>query len=210
MNGVENELRRHSMKLPSQHIAFAKLADVAEGRTTGEQRAVLEAHLGSCSKCSTELKKLQDVCELMKSDRSEDAPRDVLALARNIFKPGNLAPSLIRHIVAALTFDSSMNLTPAFGVRASASEARQLLYSAEERDVDIRIAALGDQWIVTGQLLGGDCSGAQIQAEGDSGSAQATLNDFCEFSLPPLPSGSYTLRLLLPDAQLEIQSFELK
>lgn len=199
------------MKLPSKHIDFAKLADLAEDRAANAERETIKQHLSDCSTCAGELERLQQVLALMKTDTSQDAPRDLLAFAKGIFNRSTATgePSLLRRIVAALIFDSSANLTPAFGVRASQSTARQLLYSAEERDIDIRVTAEADKWIVAGQLLGGDCTEGRIEISGQSASAMVALNEMCEFSFPPLPSGNYSLRLRLPETELEISSFEL-
>ena len=200
------------MKTNSQHIPFARLADLAENRASAEERTASTPHLATCSDCTAELQRLGQMLELMRTDTAADAPRDVLAFARNIFSQhaGSREPSLLRRIVAALKFDSSMNLTPAFGVRSGQSASRQLLYSAEETDIDLRVSSEKDQWIVAGQLLGPDCAGGQVEIDGEGQAATATLNDLGEFTLPPVPAGSYTLRLRLSDTQVEIPQLELR
>ncbi len=198
------------MKTTSQHIPFARLADLAENRALAEERTASMAHLSACSHCAADLQRVGQVLELMRTDTATDAPRDVLAYARNIFRGSQLSePSLLRRIVAALSFDSSLNRAPAFGVRSGQATSRQLLYSAEQSDIDLRISSQDDQWIVAGQLLGQDCVGGRVEIEGESGLAVAALNELCEFTLPPLPPGSYTLRLLLRDAEVEIPQLEL-
>ena len=169
-------------------------------------------HVSACSDCTAELQRLGQALELMRTDTAPDAPRDVLAFVRNIFRQreGSREPSLLRRIVAALTFDSNMNLTPAFGVRSGHSASRQLLYSADESDIDLRISSQQDQWVVAGQLLGPGCAGGLVEMEGEGRAATATLNDLCEFTLPPVPAGSYALRLRLRDAELEIPHLELR
>lgn len=200
------------MKFPSKHIDFAKLTDLAENHAAAAERTALDQHFATCASCAGELGRLQQTLALMKADTSEDAPRDVLAFAMGIFdRPAaTREPPLLRRVVAALTFDSNANLTPAFGVRASQSTTRQLLYSADERDIDLRVNAEADKWVVSGQLLGGGCVEGEIEIVGKSRSVTASLNELCEFSFPPLPSGNYSLRLLLNDTQLEIPSFELR
>jgi len=199
------------MKTTSQHIPFARLADLAENRASAEERTASMKHLSACSHCAGELQRVGQVLELMRTDTATDAPRDVLAYAINIFRGRELSePSLLRRIVAALSFDSSMNMTPAFGVRSGQATSRQLLYSAEQSDIDLRISCQDDEWIVAGQLLGQDCVGGRVEIEGESGLAVAALNELCEFTLPPLPPGSYTLRLLLRDAEVEIPQLELR
>lgn len=200
------------MKPTSQHIPFATLADLAERRATADEQANSMAHLSTCPECAAEFHRLGKVVELMRTDTATDAPRDVLGYAINIFRGREQSsePSLLRRIIAALTFDSSMNMAPVFGVRSGQAASRQLLYSAEENDIDLRISSRDDQWIVAGQLLGQDCVGGRVEIEGESGLAVVALNELCEFTLPPLPPGSYKLRLLLQDAEVEIPQLELK
>lgn len=208
------------MKTTSQHIPFDKLADLAEKRVdAGELRESARLasmlHLSSCTDCASRLQQLEKVMLLMKTDREPDAPRDLIAYAVNIFDRGRetKAPSLLRRLVAALTFDSSMNLAPAFGVRSGQAAARQLLYSAEGHDVDVRITPQQDQWVVAGQVLGQDCAGGQVnlvKLEGGDKSAAAVLNELCEFTLPAVAPGSYKLLVRLADIEVEVPQLELR
>jgi hypothetical protein len=200
------------MKIDSQHIPFAKLADLAEKRAAADERTPSMAHLSSCSMCSKQLERVEQVMGLMKTDTATDAPRDILAYAVNIFRGRENArePSLLKRIVAALSFDSNSNLAPAFGVRSGQTTSRQLLYSAEENDIDLRITPEQENWIVAGQVLGEDCVGGRIELEGRSGElAAADLNDLCEFILPPVPAGSYTVVLRLGNVEVEIPQLEV-
>ncbi|HYH85081.1 MAG TPA: hypothetical protein VEX60_06325, partial [Pyrinomonadaceae bacterium] len=154
------------------------------------------------------------VTQLMRADTSEDAPRDAIFNAIGMFRaraPAVAAPSILRRIVAALTFDSNA-LTPAFGVRSGQSApVRQLLFSAGDFDVDLRLASGGEGWTVSGQVLG-RCEGGEVEL-GEAGRAarsSAALNDLCEFTLPPVPEGSYALRLRLGDTEIEIPELDLR
>ena len=198
------------MKLSSQHIPFATLADLADNRAPADERAASLAHVAACSSCAAELERLSQVVELMRTDTATDAPRDVIAYAVNTFQRKASQPSRLRRIIAAISFDSDMNMAPAFGVRSGQATVRQLLYSAEESDIDLRISSQNDQWIIAGQLLGGDCVGGRIELEGENGLTAAELNDLCEFRLPPMPSGTYTFRLLLADSEVEFPQLELR
>lgn len=200
------------MKTAPQHIPFAKLADLAEDRASADERAASMAHLSGCADCTQQLEQLGQVLTLMRTDTATDAPRDILAYAVSLFTRRESAaePSLLRRIVAALSFDSSANLAPAFGVRSGHAASRQLLYSAEGNDIDLRITAEAENWIVAGQVLGEDCGGGRIEIEGEGELASADLNELCEFTLPPVSAGSYTLRLRLADAEVEIPRLELR
>jgi hypothetical protein len=148
----------------------------------------------------------------MRTDTAPDAPRDVRAFAVSLFSRGENAgePSLLRRIVAALSFDSTSNPAPAFGVRSGYATSRQLLYSAEENDIDLRITPEKENWIVAGQVLGEGCVGGRVELEGATERVEAGLNELCEFTLPPVSAGSYTLRLRLGNAEVEIPRLELR
>jgi hypothetical protein len=147
---------------------------------------------------------------LMRTDKSVDAPRSAVAAAVNLFRSRAVAekPALVQRLLAALSFDS-LSSAPAFGVRSGApAAARQLLYSAGDNDLDLRVSQSGEQWTVSGQVLG-PCAGGRAELEGDGGRAAAELNEQCEFTLSPLPTGSYTLRLRLSDVEIEIPEINL-
>jgi hypothetical protein len=205
-----------NMRLTPQHIPFARLADMVEGRLSIEETRDARAHVDSCARCAQQASELVRVASLMRADTSEGAPRDVLLSAIGLFRARPVAerePGLLRRIVAALSFDSS-SLTPAFGVRSGqTAHARQLLYSAGDFDVDLRLAQGGDGWTVSGQVLG-PCVGGQVELIANIGDTQtplkATLNDLCEFTLPPAPEGIYALRLRLKETEVEIPELSLK
>jgi anti-sigma factor RsiW len=203
------------MRLASGHIAFERLADIVEGRLSAEESATERAHLDSCARCSALASELGRVATLMRADTSVDAPRDLVFDAVQLFRSrrAEAAPGLLRRIVAALAFDSSTR-TPAFGVRSGqTAPARQLLFGAGDFDVDLRLAAGEEGWTVSGQVLG-PCVGGRVEAFAsgalDDAAARASLNDLCEFTLPPVPEGVYALRLRLNDTEIEIPELSLK
>jgi len=212
------------MKTTSQHIPFEQLTYLAHQRAeAGElgesERIEAMSHISTCTSCGSKLQKLEDVILLMKTDREPDAPRDLIAYAINIFDQGreSIVTSALRRLVAALTFDSNVGLAPAFGVRSGQlPSSRQLLYSAEGSDVELRITPREDQWVVAGQVLGRECVGGEVnlvnlvRVEGEERVAVAVLNELCEFSLPAVPPGSYKLLLRLTDLEVEVPQLELR
>jgi len=115
--------------------------------------------------------------------------------------------SLIKRLLAALTFDSSQ-MTPALGVRAGAAAGRQLLFSAGDSELHLQIAPAGEQWQITGQVLG-PCAGGSVELRGANETLNAALNELCEFTLAPLAAGVYALALRLGDVELEIPELEI-
>lgn len=202
---------------PAGHIAFERLADVVEGRLSVEESAGERAHISACARCSARAEELGRITALMRADDSVDAPRDLVFEAVRLFRARSAAkaaePGLLRRIVAALAFDSSAR-TPAFGVRSGREElARQLLFGAGDFDVDLRLVAGDDGWIVSGQVLG-PCEGGRVEAFAagaqERPAAGASLNELCEFRLPPVPEGVYALRLRLNETEIEIPELSLK
>jgi hypothetical protein len=100
--------------------------------------------------------------------------------------------SFLQKITAALTFDS-LTIAPAYGVRSGMSEWRQLLYSAENKDLDLRIRREEDKWVVMGQVLGKDITEGTIEIIGNGRSSSSELNDQCQFVLLGMPAGHYSL-----------------
>lgn len=202
------------MRLTPRHIPFARLADLAEGRLSPEEAGGVRAHLADCTACAGQAAQLGHLAALMRADSSEDAPPELLAGVVRMFRARRAqadAPGLLRRLVAALTFDSSSSLQPAFGVRSGqAAPARQLLFSAGELDVDLRLAQGGEGWTVSGQVLG-PCKGGEVElVSGGQTAARASLNELCEFTLPAVAEGAYALRLLLDEAEVEIPELSLK
>ena len=190
----------------STHISVETLADIAENRATSETREAALSHISTCSTCHDLLRRLQQLILTMKADSTADAPRDVLTSAINIFSQEKRSP--LRRIVAFLIFDS--NTGPAFGVRSLAAASRQMLYQAEDTDVELRITVQNDECILAGQVIGEGCAGAQVEISGVAGRSKATLNEVCEFTLPPVPAGNYLLTVRMLDREIEIPELELK
>lgn len=200
------------MNLTSQHLTFEKITDLAENRLADAQRAAAESHVSACSSCSAQLARVGQTINLMRTDVAEDAPRDVLSSVVNMFRSRvpQSEPSLVRRVLAALNFDST-TLTPAYGVRSGQATARQMLYSAGDNDLDLRVQPSGEAWVVSGQVLG-ECTGGRVELLGSTAevAAAAELNELCEFTLPAVTSGSYKLRLRLNDVEVEIPELQLR
>lgn len=204
------------MRLPPQHIPFARLADLVERHLADDEIAEARQHLTACERCSQQATELERTVALMRADDSVDAPRDVLFETIRMFRAQRSAerePGLLSRVLATLSFDSS-TLRPAFGVRSGqTAPARQLLFSSGDFDIDLRLARGGAGWAVSGQVLGPCEGGGRIEVlRADNASeimVGTDLNDLCEFTLPPVEAGLYTLRLRLGDVEVQIPELEL-
>lgn len=193
-----------------RHIPLAELTDLAEQRSPASEREKLIPHLSSCSACTSTLHQLEHVLGLMRSDTAEDAPRDAISRAIGLFQTTSTQQSaLVRRVLAILSFDS-LGLNPALGIRSGFSESRQLLYTAEDNDIDLHITAADNKWMIAGQVLGQGCQGAEVEIQGEGVSLSTRLNESCEFALPAVPSGDYKLRLRLSDIEVEVPRLELR
>ena len=191
----------------SPHISLETLADIAEERAMPETRQAVERHLAVCTTCDATWQSLRRLILSMKSDTSEDVPRDVLISALQIFTPARMTP--LRRIIAVLSFDSRA-AGPAFGMRSIYTPSRQLLYTAQETAVDLRVTVENGECQLAGQVIRDNCGGAQIELSGATGTVNTELNELCEFTFPPIPAGNYSLRVRMPDVEIEIPELELK
>lgn len=197
------------MNKSSKHLEFETLLDIADQKLAPNSEAT--AHLSDCARCVGEMRRLEGLVQLMREDKSVDAPRDVLAYAVNIFQRhrAEVRSSFVKRIVAALSFDS-FDRAPAFGVRSGPGAVRQLLYTAGDNDIDLRVNELEDnRWAIAGQVLGEQCAEGEISLHGYEISKSAYLNEQCEFTLPAVPAGAYELFLRLGDVEVEVPRIEI-
>lgn len=151
---------------------------------------------------------------LRDSLRLEDAPEHVIRRALAAWRPRGApgaARGLLQQVLAALTFDSGAAAPLAFGMRSAGGTLRQLLFSAQGRDIDLRIAATepaggapeAAHWQLSGQVLGPDDSGTVVLADAAGQVLGETpLSELGEFRLPTVPAGAYVLTLRF--AEIEV------
>lgn len=194
------------MNIFSPHIPFPELADLAEEDYLAS--AEVSEHLSGCAQCSSELQKLRQTIGLMRSDTTDDAPARVVENARSFFRSRAVKPepSLVQRVMAALAFDS-LTEAPAFGLRSQSGGGRQLIYSTETADIELRVSPENE---IAGQILGAtNCENRDVNLESESFSASAKLNELCEFSFGSVPAGTYKLSVHLPGLLVETPQLEL-
>jgi hypothetical protein len=191
----------------SPHIPLETLADIVEDRAKAGILQTAMAHVATCSACDDMLRRLRQLVIMMRTDTAADAPRDVLMSAISLFSPQTKRP--LPRIIATLIFDSR-KAGPAFGMRSLRMTSRQLLYSSPQADLDLRIAIQNEECVVAGQVIRDGCAGGLVEISGATGTAEASLNDLCEFKLPAIPVGNYSLRVRMSDVEIEIPELELK
>lgn len=132
-----------------------------------------------------------------------DAPRGAVAAAIALWQQRPVSP--LRRILALLTFDSAATPQLALGVRSAGgpSAVRHLLFSAEGRDVDLRIHGEGASFVLQGQILGPDDGGTIVLA-GAGADRSAALDDLGAFRFDALPAGDYALALRTAQEQIDL------
>jgi hypothetical protein len=161
----------------------------------------------------------EEFAELVKrAARLEEAPPEVLQAAidlwpaRETSRLTDLAESAREVLHAVLSFDSWASPGLAVGLRSSGSERRQLLFSTDCHDIDLRISGTAEPFEVAGQVLGPDEGGSvELQAElivanpgadavdsqQDAETWSAVLDDLGSFKLTGIAAGTYRLTLHL-------------
>ena len=192
------------MSVGSRHILFDRLIDLVEGRLSPDEQIQMRAHTSACSRCATQLAWLERVIGLIRTNDYEEPPARVAADISRVF--GSYSPSasssLRQRIMAVLRFDSAQ-LPLSVGRRSGSSTERQLLFTAETLDMEVRITQSGSLWEVSGQVLNADARGL-AELQGPAGEVRATLNEVGEFLLTPVPPGRYALILQLTTVEIEI------
>lgn len=201
------------MSTDTPHPAFDRLSDFVEGRLSADEEEEMQQHLSMCAGCAADVAWLEDTMSLTRTDTGEDAPLWVTARAVRLLREQAATssapqPARWRRVIAALEFDSA-TMPLAFGMRSGGAGARQLLYRGEEYDLDLRVAPEGAWWHVSGQLLGPTTTTGQVALAGGAGRAEATLDALGAFSLAPVPTGEYTVRLRTDAVEVEVTTLRL-
>jgi anti-sigma factor RsiW len=193
----------------SPHIPFDQLADYAEGRLSPANLPALQAHLATCATCAAEAAAVARLIGSMRADEGEDAPPHVVARAARLMRQRAQppAPGLRARLLGVLQFDSGQR-PQALGVRSAMTAARQLLFSAGNYELDLRLTPSGTHWAITGQMLGADATGS-VECSGQYGTSEVRLSALGEFSLPPVPPGTYSLVLHLSEVDLAFPPIEV-
>lgn len=187
------------MRLNLSHISYQRLVDWSDGRLTPDEQTTLAEHLATCTRCRSEAARIERILRVMRSDDSRDAPPALIAQAvaafrRRVVEPN---PTLIERLAAVLRFESTP-LAPAMGLRSESAAERQLLFTANEFDIDLRLSEENGGWRVRGQLLGADVGAGIAQLVGSDRTFQAEIDASSSFALSPAPAGRYSLILTWP------------
>lgn len=196
-------------KLP-RHIKFEKLVQRAEGFLPFDELQTVEKHLSECDACALQMRRLDNFFQITAKNNFEKVPQFVTANLLNIYqkpqqKPQRSGP--LKRLLGLLVFDDWL---PEFAVqeRSASLDTRQLLYRAERYEIDLRLNFSAGKCQVSGQIFP-DCSGGKINVFSENASVQTDLNEHCEFILPTVEEGVYSLQTETADEIIEIQNLSL-
>lgn len=147
------------------------------------------------------------ITRLIKTDGSVDAPQDSINRAKAIFRRRIVEPkkSVVQKFLAVLQMDLSPNKM-VFGERsASALPARQMLFSAGETGIDLRIAESTKGFTVRGQILGEDFARCKVRFN----EFETIADELGEFSFSDISSGIYDLTLQTDESEITIENLEI-
>jgi hypothetical protein len=193
----------------AKHLTFEIMVDLAEGRLKPPAVQAAQAHLHTCTKCQNAMAGVQKMLVTMQVDELLAPPPAVVARAQQAFRPVMAAGAVqpfVRKLLALLSFDSGM--APAYGLRSGSTPVRQMLFTVDEFDIDLRIESSGSGWRLAGQLLGGS-TGGEVTLIGSGEHYNALLTELGEFVLEPLAAGAYRLSIFMPGVELALPELSI-
>ena len=154
---------------------------------------------------------IDKIVRLMQADDSADAPADAVQWSKNLFRTRAAAPrkSVVERVLAVLQLDLAPHKA-VFGERSGAAAgARQMLFSAGDARIDLRIGKEGRLFKVSGQVLGDDFAGSEVRLSGDEKIFTTESNDLSEFVFEKIKKGKYTLTLQIRGKEIIIENIEI-
>ena len=143
-----------------------------------------------------------------------DAPPELEQRALDLWRLHGIAPREtpgLRRWAAVLQFDSWAGAAMAAGMRALPSEVRQLVFSAQGCDIDLRVAPGPHGYALSGQLLGVEGAGRVELSSARPGipSCGAELNALGEFRIDGLGSDRYRITVRLGSEEIELPPIDV-
>jgi hypothetical protein len=134
-----------------------------------------------------------------------DAPAELQRRAAAIWPK---RPGLVQRIRALVALDSWSAPLPA--LRSGAPEGRQLLFTTDSRDIDLRILPGPDGWTLEGQVLGPAEDGSVGLRSAGVPVADGLLDDLGTFRLTGLAEGRYQLVLYFATDSVELPELDVR
>ena len=197
------------------HLKYETLLNYLENRLPVEERSEVDAHLvGQCQQCDRRLVLLRRVLESVAGDRTVAPPTAVLKQAVEVGQGSHPQPKFWSRVVAVLSFDSYLQLSSA-ATRGGTSRARQMLFTAEQVDIDLKIKPGREDHELFGQVLDARQSTgflpAFVSLQNTEGQQRATETDSLgQFAFHGVSSGTYDLVFDLDDQEIAVMGLEFR
>ena len=197
------------------HIPFETLVDYTENQLNQNQSEAVVAHLKTCAVCQAELERVHSILSDM-GDHTWTAPANhLINRVLSAFRRRASQQSQRTTHPINLALDSWTQLA-ALGLRGSPKE-RQFLFSEDAFDLDIQVVKEADtqNYALQGQLFSNDgqdsnMEGFEVQITGPSDFERRGLTDYLgRFSFLGLEASTYTLKLILNDRDLLVESLPI-
>jgi len=180
-----------------------ELGEYHLGVLPATRAAAIEQHLPHCPHCRREIAQLEEYLASLEPAAQPDSLQKAVERARvwvaRLVRGGSLGGQM-----------GPLGLAPAYaGLRGEASE-EPLVYQAENAQVIVDVkpdAERADRWAVLGLTVGlEETSAFEAQLWQDNNPLQtAQLDELGNFVLSGLDPGTYTLLLIGPDLQIQIE-----
>lgn len=190
----------------ARHVPYEQLVAYVEQSTTPDATTTIDQHLASCAYCTREVAQITRLLTMLETSL-ETPPATAVRGVIDLVRPAPAAPSWGERLVALLKVDSSQGGL-VYGLRAGQAVGRQLLYSAGDYEIDLRLRPDFNQVMLDGQVLGAVEAG-QVQLQSDQHSTSAPINALGEFSLRAIPHGTYTLTLRFDASEIQVEELDL-
>lgn len=197
------------------HLNYEILASYIENNLDFVEREGVEKHLAQpCLQCGAKLARLRSVFEVAAADKTAAPPADVLTRAVVLYKkPSSNPVQSILRVFAHLQFDSRLQMSslPTRG----AARSRQMLFTAEQVDIDLQITPDNGEHSLMGQVLSSaedaESSSAFVCLQQESGMLVRGVETDAlgQFAFKEVPSGIYDLVFELGNQEVTIKSLEI-
>lgn len=194
------------------HLTYETLLNYMEERLSPEEKAAAQTHLAAfCETCEGRLVMLRKVLATVQNDHTTPPPASVLKHALDIplTHPRPAQPGMLTRLIASLSFDSQLQLSSAL-TRGAARE-RQVLFTADQVDIDLKISTGRGGHDLLGQMLAGEPNAAFVSLQSNNGQTlKATETDSKgQFAFRDVSAGVYDLIFDLETQQIAVQGLQV-
>ncbi|MFI5174285.1 MAG: hypothetical protein ACHQKY_05480 [Terriglobia bacterium] len=196
--------------MDNKHFMEEVFAQFVAGCLVGKEREDFDVHLkAGCESCEEAIRWYRGLSSMLQKDRGFEPPESsVLGVVKAFRRQKSKVMNLVCTVADKL-FDSFVDPLPA-GVRQLAATERQILYQADEMQLDLKIDKTSNEHerMIIGQLLPwhsappGNLTLSKVMLREGERIVQSTYtNELGEFILCVVPRGSYDLEILMANAR---------